>query len=91
MNADIGNANAIEVIDGVVIDVEGEQVTSFLFPDGTSVIDAAQAVIATMPVHMAEGWTPPWIQCSDGGLQSILAAHFGLSSDSTRPANWGLP
>lgn len=68
----------------------GERETSFYFPEGMSVSEAASVVVETIPRHMDLSFGPPaWVECDDALLRRIICNHFGVSEKVKRPARWG--
>lgn len=88
----VGNANAIESLDGhrTFRSLPGERVTTFRIMDGTSVTEAASIVISGLRVMLDPEANPWWIECEDNLLlQDLLLGHYGLAKDTVRPPTWG--
>ncbi len=67
----------------------GERVTTFLLPEGTSLI-AAVGTISAASGHLIEAAeTFDWIEADDESLRQLLCTHLGVDPTAQRPADWG--
>lgn len=66
--------------------LDGDRVTTVVFPEGTSIAEAFATVTAGNGVwaNHSDG-TPTWVECSSAGLQALLAEHYGC--DEGKPAD----
>ena len=105
MQVEIGNANAIEGYrdansdDPDLVryrDLEGQRVTTVVFPEGIPLQEAFQTVLGLLPEHMAPRndkgvpTKPAWIETDSPGLLTLLLEHFEIDEKSNvRPRTWG--
>jgi hypothetical protein len=95
MFVELGNDKAIEgyrpdgSTDGEVQyrSLEGEQVTTIHFPDGTSVQEAFLATTESLRYHIEQGESPVWVHSDSPGLQTLLEENYGVNKK--KPAKWG--
>lgn len=97
MQVHFGNRNAIEGYRDPVSDdpdlvryrkIEGERVTSVIFPDGIGLQEAYSNSLAALSYHMEAGESPAWIECDSPGLTALLREQFPIARLG-RPASWG--
>lgn len=99
MYAEFGNADAQEGYRDPTSDdpelvrykpLEGDRVTTVVFPEGTSLQEAFSSAVTALTFHMVDGAKPTWVESDSEGLQALLVEHYGLTpSKNTRPKNWG--
>lgn len=73
--------------------LDGQQVTTLLFPDGVKLQEAFATTVAATARHFdndpdtTDIFPPAWIESDSAGLQSLLQEHFGVTK--SRPKTWG--
>ncbi len=84
----LGNTSAIEMPEGLgateigeepeVVRLNGNRVTSVTFPEGVSLGEAFTTITAPGGAWSSHSDKPPaWVETSSGGLDALLAEHFG--------------
>lgn len=96
MYAHIGNPEPIEAVrDPRTGEVKwrrlpSEGVTSFNFPEGTTVQDAVLIVADALPHHMAPDSNPVWVETDNKDLTRRLCVQYDIPvTKNKRPATWG--
>lgn len=105
MYVEFGNSNAIEGYRDPLSEdpdlvryrpIDGEQITTIVFPEGIGLQEAFTTAVATVGLHFAvadeesgERHKPAWVESDSDGLRALLCEHYGLKPSHTRPKNWG--
>ena len=99
MYVEFGNAHAIEGYRDPASDdpervmyrrVEGQRVTSLVFPEGIGLQEAFTTAVAALGHHIEPGQVPSWIQADNPALLTLLCEHYHIPEDkNVRPPAWG--
>ena len=95
MRVEIGNDNAIEEYREPGSDelrvraLEGERVTTLLFPEDYSLGDAVTSTVDALRHHMRADTKPAWIESDVEPLRQMLCEHYAVDPSKTRPLTWG--
>lgn len=95
MRVEIGNDNAIEEYREPGSDelrvraLEGERVTTLLFPEDYSLGDAVTSTVDALRHHMRADTKPAWIESDVEPLRQMLCEHYAVDPAKTRPLTWG--
>jgi hypothetical protein len=67
--------------------VEGDQITTLYFPEGTGVKEAFDNTVATLGYHFQDDAFPVWVHSDSPGLKSLLEEQFSVPKQ--KPDTWG--